>query len=46
MKLVKGIVLGSAITAAAYMMCSEGMINKKRMMKQCRRWANKMGIDC
>lgn len=46
MKLVKGIVIGSAITAAAYMMCSEGMINKKRMMKQCRRWANKMGIDC
>ena len=30
MKLVKGIVIGSAITAAAYMMCSEGMINKKR----------------
>ena len=46
MKFVKGIVIGTAITAAAYMMYSEGLINKKRMMKQARRWANKMGIDC
>lgn len=46
MKLVKGIIIGSAVTAAAYMMCTEGMINKKRMMKQARRWANKMGIEC
>lgn len=46
MKFVKGIVIGSAITAAAYMMYSEGMLNKRKMMKQARRWANKMGIDC
>jgi len=44
MKFVKGIVLGTAITAAAYMMYSEGMLNKKKMMKQARRWANKMGM--
>ena len=46
MKVVKGIIIGSAITAAAYMMCSEGMINKRKMMKQAKRWANKMGIEC
>jgi len=45
MKLVKGIIIGSAITAAAYMMCQDGMINKKRMMKQARRLVNKMGIE-
>ena len=46
MKFVKGIVLGTAVTAAAYMMYSEGMLNKKKMMKQARRWAHKMGIEC
>ena len=43
MKLVKGIVIGSAITAAAYMMCQEGMINKKRMMKRGKQLAKKLG---
>ena len=46
MKFIKGIVIGSAVTAAVYMMYAEGMFNKKKMMKQARRWANKMGIDC
>jgi len=46
MKFVKGIVIGSAVTATAYMMYAEGMLKKKKMMKQARRWANKMGIDC
>jgi len=46
MRMVKGIIIGSAITAAAYMMCSEGMINKRKMMKQARKWARKMGADC
>lgn len=46
MKFVKGLIIGTAITATAYMMYTEGMINKKRMMKQARNWANKMGIDC
>ncbi len=45
MKLVKGIIIGSAVTAAAYMMCSEGMINTRKMMKQCRKWASKMGMN-
>lgn len=46
MKFVKGALIGTALTAAVYMMYTEGMFNKKRMMKQARRWANKMGIDC
>ncbi len=46
MKFVKGILIGTAVTAAAYMMYSEGMLNKRKMMKQARRFANKMGIDC
>ena len=46
MKFVKRIMIGTAITATAYMMYSEGMLNKKKMMKQARRWANKMGIEC
>lgn len=46
MRFVKGMIIGTAITAAAYMMYTEGMLNKKKMMKQARRWANKMGIDC
>lgn len=46
MRIVKGIIIGSAITAAAYMMCNEGMLNKRKMMKQARKWAHKMGIDC
>lgn len=46
MKIVKGMIIGSAITAAAYMMCNEGMLNKRKMMKQARKWAQKMGVDC
>ena len=46
MKLVKGVLIGSAVATAAYMMYSEGMLNKKKMMKQARRWAHKMGINC
>ncbi len=46
MKFIKGVLLGTAVTMAAYLMCTEGMVNKKRIMKQARRWANKMGIDC
>lgn len=46
MKFVKGIVIGSAVTATAYIMYTEGMLNKKRMMKQAKRLAHKMGIEC
>lgn len=44
MRFVRGIVIGTAITAAAYMMCTEGMINTKKVKKQARKWANKMGM--
>ena len=46
MKFVKGVLIGSAVATAAYMMYSEGMLKKKKMMKQARRWAHKMGINC
>lgn len=46
MKFVKGILIGSAVTAMAYVMYEEGMFNKKRMTKQARRFAHKMGINC
>lgn len=46
MKIVKGIIIGSAVTTAAYVMYAEGMLNKKKMMKQARKWANKVGINC
>ncbi len=45
MRFVKGIVLGSALTAAAYMMCTEGMINKRKIKKQARKIAYKMGMN-
>lgn len=37
MKFVKGIVIGSAVTATAWMLYSEGMLNKKRIMRGCRK---------
>lgn len=46
MRFIKGIIIGSAITAAAYMMYEEGMLNRKRMTKQARKLAQKMGINC
>lgn len=46
MRFIKGIIIGSAITAAAYMMYEEGMLNRKRMTKQARKMAHKMGINC
>ena len=46
MKFIKGVLIGTAVTTAAYLMYTEGMLNKKRMMKQARHWVHKMGIDC
>ena len=46
MRFIKGIIIGSAITAAAYMMYEEGMLNRKSMTKQARKMAHKMGINC
>lgn len=37
MKFVKGIVIGSAVTATAWMLYSEGMLNKKRIMRGYRK---------
>lgn len=42
MKFVKGIVIGTAVTATAWMLYSEGMLNKKRIMRQCRKLKNQM----
>lgn len=46
MKFVKGMLLGSAMAATAYIMYEEGMFNKKKMMKQAKKLARKMGMDC
>lgn len=45
MKFVKGIIVGSAVTAAAYMMYNEGMLSKRKIMKQTRKLVHKMGIN-
>ena len=42
MRFIKGIVVGTAVTATALMLYSEGMLNKKRVMKQCRKWVKQM----
>ncbi len=44
MNFVKGIAVGVGITAAAYMMYNEGMLNKRKMTKQARKWMHKMGM--
>lgn len=45
MKFVKGMVLGSIVTAGAMMMYSETVDNNKRMMiKKGKQFAKKMGI--
>ena len=45
MNFVKGMVIGMGITVAAYMMYTEGMLNKRKMMKQAKRLACKIGIN-
>ena len=44
MNFVKGVLIGTAVTTAAYIMYNEGMLNKKKMTKQARKMAHKMGI--
>lgn len=44
MKFMKGIMIGGLITTGLVMMYSEGMMNKKVMMKKGRKMAKKMGI--
>ena len=43
MKFVKGMLIGTVITAGALMMYSDGMVNKKRIMKRGRQIAKKIG---
>ena len=44
MKFMKGIMIGGLITTGIVMMYSEGMMNKKVMMKKGKKMAKKMGI--
>lgn len=44
MKFVKGIVVGTAVATVVGMMYSEGMMNKKKIVKKCRRIAKRMGM--
>lgn len=44
MKFMKGIMIGGLITTGLVMMYSEGMMNKKVMMKKGKKMAKKMGI--
>lgn len=45
MKFVKGMLIGTMLTAGVAMMYAEGkMPSKKKMMKQGRKMAKKMGI--
>lgn len=45
MKFVKGMILGTMLTAGVAMMYSEGMMpSKKKMLKQGKKMARKMGI--
>ena len=45
MNFLKGVVLGIGITASAYMMYNEGMLNKRKMIKQAKKWAEKLGME-
>lgn len=46
MKFIKGMVMGTIISAGALMMYTEGnnMMSKKKMMKKGKQFAKKMGI--
>jgi len=44
MKLVKGIVIGTIVATGVAMMYSDGMINKKKMMKRGRQIAKRCGL--
>lgn len=45
MNFIKGMMLGTAITAAAYMMYEEGMFSKRKICKQAKKLVRKMGMD-
>ena len=44
MSFIKGVMIGTAVGMTASVMYKEGMINKKKMIKQGKKWAKKIGI--
>lgn len=44
MKFIKGIILGTIVSAGVAMMYSESSMNKRKLMKKGRKLAKKMGI--
>lgn len=44
MKFVKGIIVGTAVAATVTMMCNEGMLSTKKIMRKSRKMAKKIGI--
>lgn len=45
MKFMRGLMIGSIVTAGAMMICSEGVdTNKKKMMKKGKQFAKRMKI--
>ncbi len=44
MKFLKGIIVGTIVSAGVAMMYSETSMNKRKIMKQGRKIAKKMGI--
>lgn len=44
MKFVKGIILGTIVSAGVALACSETSMNKRRIMKKGRKIAKKIGI--
>ena len=44
MKFVKGLVIGGLITTGILMMWNDDSMNTKKMAKQGKRWAKKMGM--
>ena len=44
MKLIKGILIGTMVSAGIWMMYNENMINQKKVMKKGKQMAKKMGI--
>ena len=44
MKFMKGILIGTMVSAGIWMMYNENMINQKKIMKKGKQMAKKMGI--
>ena len=44
MKFVKGVILGTIVSAGVAMMYAESSLNKRKIMKKGRKLAKKMGI--